>query len=442
MSYSISRNVFPSDTDEVMDNSTVADKAIDDVINNRNSPYNAQINSSKPVSNLYSLTPNRHASESSFIKKDSEEESLEKSFLENKINQLTLDAVKLEARVSILAPEQVEIQQITTELLEKTHHLINQSGVSLDKLSQLEIVLYEVSLLFNTLDEQQHKQGIKNTHFEKITQKLSTLNKKIGQQVILHQHKIKSLEQRAHFIESKTLEISDESKKITLFFSFVLIVLIIGGLGLSVTGIDKANDHWLSAQNAIKNIASQLNTQGKQLLQKQTGLNDLNQQLITLQQQMLKGESVSESLKQEYEEVSSEIQSLTDKLSTIEEKTLKSTRKTMDETLYEKKEGVNSTQIEVHDSSWILQQNPEHYTIQLIGVRYKKSVFTYIRQNQALFNHSVAFIKTKYKGDDWFTLQYGQYKTFKEAQTALSKLPKEISTNRPWVRSNKRLHQL
>ncbi len=51
-----------------------------------------------------------------------------------------------------------------------------------------------------------------------------------------------------------------------------------------------------------------------------------------------------------------------------------------------RKEGVNSTQIEVHDSSWILQQNPEHYTIQLIGVRYKKSVFTYIRQNQALFN--------------------------------------------------------
>ncbi len=58
------------------------------------------------------------------------------------------------------------------------------------------------------------------------------------------------------------------------------------------------------------------------------------------------------------------------------------------------------------------------------------------------FNHSVAFIKTKYKGDDWFTIQYGQYKTFKEAQTALSKLPKEISTNRPWVRSNKPLHQL
>lgn len=92
----------------------------------------------------------------------------------------------------------------------------------------------------------------------------------------------------------------------------------------------------------------------------------------------------------------------------------------------------------IYRESWILAQNPSHYTIQVLGVRDEKAVLKFVGRHR-LWNQA-AYFQSDYKGKNWFSLLYGIYSTRKEALSAKEKLPKEIRKLSPWIRKMSSVH--
>jgi len=94
----------------------------------------------------------------------------------------------------------------------------------------------------------------------------------------------------------------------------------------------------------------------------------------------------------------------------------------------------------IHRESWLLAQNPSHYTIQLVGLQNEKSINKFVKKYK-LFNQ-VAYYKTLYHKKDWYPLLYGVYPTRKEASSAIKKLPQEFRKFSPWIRSFSSIQQI
>ena len=94
----------------------------------------------------------------------------------------------------------------------------------------------------------------------------------------------------------------------------------------------------------------------------------------------------------------------------------------------------------IHRESWLLAQNPSHYTIQLVGLQNEKSIHKFVKKYK-LFNQ-VAYYKTLYHKKDWYPLLYGVYPTRKEASSAMKKLPQEFRKFSPWIRSFSSIQQI
>lgn len=85
----------------------------------------------------------------------------------------------------------------------------------------------------------------------------------------------------------------------------------------------------------------------------------------------------------------------------------------------------------LYGSSWIKQQNKNHFTLQLLGTHNKDTLPNYIKKH-SLKNDAATF-KTQRNSKDWYTLIYGFYPTKTAAQAAAKQLPKAVA--KPWVRS-------
>jgi TPR repeat protein len=83
-------------------------------------------------------------------------------------------------------------------------------------------------------------------------------------------------------------------------------------------------------------------------------------------------------------------------------------------------------------ATWLMAQNPEHYTLYLAGSYDLASLMVVAKSvpNQS----DVAFYKANFKGKSWFTLIYGEYEDAQLAKKTLQKLPEEIKKWSPLVR--------
>lgn len=88
------------------------------------------------------------------------------------------------------------------------------------------------------------------------------------------------------------------------------------------------------------------------------------------------------------------------------------------------------------------KQNPllnmQGYTIQLMGV-YNFAQLISFTSTHNLTTKTYIF-RSLNKDKDWYTLVYGNYATHQAAETALNKLPKELKTLKPWIRSLESIH--
>jgi len=128
--------------------------------------------------------------------------------------------------------------------------------------------------------------------------------------------------------------------------------------------------------------------------------------------------------------------SKTDPAVSLKSKTQTGKKKKQEKTVSEKSKKVKG----IHRESWLLTQNPSHYTIQLIGLQNEKSIYEFVKKYK-LFNQ-VAYYKTLYRKKDWYPLLYGVYHSRKEASSAMKKMPQQFRKLSPWIRSFSSIQQI
>ena len=89
---------------------------------------------------------------------------------------------------------------------------------------------------------------------------------------------------------------------------------------------------------------------------------------------------------------------------------------------------------------WLSQQNPKHFTLQLMGSR-KRSSLSLVQRAHKIAAES-AIIRTKLKGADWYILIYKSFPSKQQARDAAKKLPKALQLTQPWPRPLKGLKNL
>ncbi|MBL8420423.1 MAG: SPOR domain-containing protein [Dechloromonas sp.] len=89
----------------------------------------------------------------------------------------------------------------------------------------------------------------------------------------------------------------------------------------------------------------------------------------------------------------------------------------------------------VHDSRWLLQQNPRAYTVQLVTSPSQADMARFIDRNvEQLALDSLAFSVTEQGQRERYNLFFGVFPTITQARAAIAALPSELRANRPWVR--------
>ena len=83
--------------------------------------------------------------------------------------------------------------------------------------------------------------------------------------------------------------------------------------------------------------------------------------------------------------------------------------------------------------SWISQQNPKHFTLQVMGSHEQNSIITVMHAHK-LNPKKASVLHTRLNGKDWYILVYGSYNSRDKARAAVPTLPKGLRITKPWPR--------
>lgn len=83
-----------------------------------------------------------------------------------------------------------------------------------------------------------------------------------------------------------------------------------------------------------------------------------------------------------------------------------------------------------HD--WVLAQDPQHYTLQLLGSRDEATVRKAVKGGR--LGGNAHYYRIQYRGSDWYVLVYGAFADRAEAARAARKLPGQPGAGKPWIR--------
>lgn len=82
--------------------------------------------------------------------------------------------------------------------------------------------------------------------------------------------------------------------------------------------------------------------------------------------------------------------------------------------------------------SWLRDQPPGNYTIQLMAASSAATVKQYIERHG--LKHETAYAHTPRGGLPWYSLVYRSFTSYQAARTALEQLPPALAKDKPWVR--------
>lgn len=85
-----------------------------------------------------------------------------------------------------------------------------------------------------------------------------------------------------------------------------------------------------------------------------------------------------------------------------------------------------------HRTDWILKQNPEHYTLQLVAGNNIKTLRTFIELHS--LTEPLAIYRSTRKNKPWFGLIHGSFPNIRQANDARDRLSKTLRQTKPWVR--------
>ncbi len=81
---------------------------------------------------------------------------------------------------------------------------------------------------------------------------------------------------------------------------------------------------------------------------------------------------------------------------------------------------------------WLLAQNPEDYTLQLLATNDEDLMRAYLDKHQ--FSGEVAYFAFQRDGKQWYAAVYGAYPEKSQAQNAVATLPPGVGKSPPWIR--------
>ncbi len=90
-------------------------------------------------------------------------------------------------------------------------------------------------------------------------------------------------------------------------------------------------------------------------------------------------------------------------------------------------------------ASWLWSQDPRSFTLQLLGARQSNSVNKFLRKYTTL-NGKAVYFHTRHNARDWYTVVYGVYLDRASAKKAIERLPRELKSSSPWIRSFASIH--
>ncbi len=82
--------------------------------------------------------------------------------------------------------------------------------------------------------------------------------------------------------------------------------------------------------------------------------------------------------------------------------------------------------------SWLLAQNPQDYTLQLLATHDEDLMRAYLDKHQ--FTESVAYFAFQRDGKQWYAAVYGAYPGKSQAQNAVATLPPTVGKKLLWIR--------
>ena len=92
-----------------------------------------------------------------------------------------------------------------------------------------------------------------------------------------------------------------------------------------------------------------------------------------------------------------------------------------------------------NNESWLWSQDPRKFTLQLLGARQTDSVQQFLRKYADL-NGKAVYFHTRHDSRDWYAVVYGVYASREQAQQAIKRLPQELQSGSPWIRSFASIH--
>ncbi|MDQ7016814.1 MAG: SPOR domain-containing protein [Gammaproteobacteria bacterium] len=112
-------------------------------------------------------------------------------------------------------------------------------------------------------------------------------------------------------------------------------------------------------------------------------------------------------------------------------------------TIHNKVEPKNLTNSskQLHNESWLLQQNPKHYTLQIMAMRNETAFLDEVQQLNLNKNQTAHYRSLK-KGKTWYALTYGSFTSLTAAKHAINDLPVSLQQNRPWIRRLKAIQNM
>jgi chemotaxis protein MotB len=92
----------------------------------------------------------------------------------------------------------------------------------------------------------------------------------------------------------------------------------------------------------------------------------------------------------------------------------------------------------------ILAQNPEHFTVQILGTHNEELILNYILENQLLEKYAgqLRYFKRKRGQGVWYELLLGSYPSLEAANKQQQALPDTLKNWKPWIRRYRSVHQV
>ncbi len=87
----------------------------------------------------------------------------------------------------------------------------------------------------------------------------------------------------------------------------------------------------------------------------------------------------------------------------------------------------------VKRESWLRDQSPDYYTIQIGSVLNEDDLVSYLKRHNIENNY--AYIQVDINGTTRYNAFYGIFGTYQDAQSAVNELPGEIQRSSPWIRN-------